>query len=159
MKNLFLGSGEEVRDRVDSHVATHQSVHAILAEALKKIHAGGRGFIIEEVQMSRIVGESICVATRPGDEIVFAKRPNRWGLTRFVRNRTPELSSSVVVILKKAQDDNFYILITAFIGAMAPPEPWDRNATSESREFWNTHALVWGCEKTIPGTESLECPW
>jgi hypothetical protein len=158
MKSLFLGSGEEVRDRADSHVATHTSVHAVLAEVLKKIHAGGRGFLIEEVQMGRIVGESICVATRPGDEIIFAQRPNRWGLTRFVRNRTPEPSSSVSIILKKAQDGE-YILITAFIGSMAPAEPWDRNATPNSREFWNTHALVWGCEEIIPGTESLECPW
>lgn len=155
MKN-FLGSGEDVVDRYRPHL--HQDAVLILPEALQKISASGRNFIIEEVNFDRIVGESICVATRPGDQIVYAKRPNRWGLTRFVRNRTPEPSSSVVVILKKAEDNN-YILITAFIGAMAPPEPWDRNATSESREFWNTHALVWGREEIIPGTESSECPW
>lgn len=159
MKNLFLGSGEEVRDRVDSHVATHPSVEAVLAEALKKIHTNGRGFIIEEVKFDRIIGESDCVATGPNDVIIFAKRPNRWGHTRFVKNRKPEQSSSVVVILKKAEDDDFYILITAFVGSIASPEPWDRNATSESRSFWNTHALVWGTQKVISGTETTRCPW
>ncbi|MEI8269811.1 MAG: hypothetical protein WCG45_00420 [bacterium] len=153
----FLSSGEEVRDRVDSHL--HQTAVALLPEALQKISANGRGFTIEEVKFDRIVGESDCVPTGPEDAIIFAKRPNRWGLTRFVRNRQPEKSSSVVVILKKAEEGNFFILITAFIGSIAPPEPWDRNATSESRNFWNTHALVWGSQEVISGTESLDCPW
>jgi hypothetical protein len=156
MKN-FLSSQEEVVDRYRSHL--HEDVVSVLPEALQKISANGRNFIIEEVKFDRIVGESICVATRLGDQIVYAKRPKRWGLTRFVRNRKPEQSSSVVVILKKAEEGNFFILITAFIGSIAEPEPWDRNATSTSRDFWNTHALVWGYEEVIPGTETSRCPW
>lgn len=168
-EKFFLGSGEEVRDRADSHVATHTSVHAVLAEALKKIHASERGFIIEEIQMGRIIGETICVATGPGDQIIFGKRPNRWGLTRFVKNRKSEQSSSVVVILKKAEGNDFFTLITAFVGAMAPPEPWDqrtfsqkpdpKGAEKESKEFWSTHALVYGCEEILKGTETSKCPW
>jgi len=156
MKN-FLGSGEEVVDRYRPHL--HQDAMSILPEALQKISAKGRNFIIEEVKFDRIVGESICVATRPGDQIVYARRPKRWGLTRFVRNRKPEQSSSVVVIIKKAEEGNFYILITAFVGSIAEPEPWDRNATPTSRDFWNTHALVWGYEEVISGTETTLCPW
>lgn len=156
MKN-FLGSGEEVVDRYRPHL--HQDAVSVLPEALQKINASGRNFIIEEVKFDRIVGETICVATRPGDQIIYAKRPKRWGHTRFVRNRKPEQSSSVVVILKKAEEDDFYILITAFVGKIADPEPWDRNATSTSRDFWNTHALVWGYEEVLLDTETTECPW
>jgi len=152
-----LGSDEEVRDRYNSHF--HQEVLQVLPEVLEKIKSRGRTFIIEEIDLGQVIGKSNCVVTRPNDTIVYAKRPKRWGYTRFVKNRQPEQSSSVAVILKKAEDGDFFIIITAFIGKIAEPEPWDRNATTISREFWNTHALVWGCEEIILGTEISHCPW
>jgi len=158
MKNFFLGSGEKVVDRYQSHL--HPEVMAILPEALAKIKSKGRNFLIEEIDFGRIVGESICVATRPGDQIVFVRRSRRFGMTRFVKNRLPEPSSKAVVILKTADGEpGAYVLITAFIGDLSEPEPWDRNATSQSRDFWNTHALVWGSEEVILETETTQCPW
>ncbi len=154
---MFLGSGEPIIDRLNSHV--HNGVRQLLPEALATIQSEGRQFIVGEVDFGRPVGESACGATGPGDEILYAKRPRRWGLTRFVRNRTPEPCSSVVVILKKAEEDDSYILITAFIGRKAEPEPWDRNATAKSYAFWSSHALVWGSEPVVPGTETTVCPW
>ena len=65
----------------------------------------------------------------------------------------------VVVILKKDDFEDYYVLITAFIGHRPEPEPWDRNANGNSLEFWNSRALVWGCEPTIPDTETNVCPW
>jgi hypothetical protein len=156
-KLLILKTGENVVDRYQSHL--HNDVLQILPGALSKVESNGRKFIVEEIQMGRIIGETICVATKPGDQIVYAKRPKRFGLTRFVKNQKPELSSSVVTILKKAEEGDFFILITAFIGNIAEPEPWDRNATEKSRDFWETHALVWGYEEIVPGTETIECPW
>ncbi len=107
-----------------------------------------------------IVGESVCVTTELRDQIVYAQRPKRFGLTRFVKNRKPEPCKSVVVILKTADGQpGAYVLVTAFIGQKAEPEPWDRNATANSREFWNSHALVWGAEPIIEATETPVCPW
>lgn len=155
-------------DRLVSHV--HKGVPApALRAALVRIDAGGRQFLAEEVQFDEPIGETICVATRPGDEIVYAKRPGRWGPSRFVKNREPEACSSLVVILKKAEEDGNYVLITAFVGHIAEPEPWDSRAfiqqanpaeaAEKSREFWNSHALIWGVEKVIIETITAECPW
>ena len=155
--DLKLASGEPVIDRLLSHV--HGEVAALLPAALAKVKSGCRQFFVEEVDFGRPIGETVCVVTGPGDEIVYAKRPGRWGHTRFVKNRQPEKYSSFVVILKKAEENDVYILITAFVGHRPEPEPWDRNATEKSREFWNTHALVWGSEPTIPGAETSQCPW
>ena len=91
-------------------------------------------------------------------------------MTRFVKSRTPEPCSSVVVILKKAdRQPGVYVLITAFIGRKAEPEPWDQRSFSQqsdpaeaerlSREFWAANALVWGSEEVFRGTETNECPW
>lgn len=155
---MRLGSGEPVVDRYNSHL--HQSVAAILPAALAQISSNGRAFLIEEVDFGRPIGETICVPTGPGDEIVYAGRPKRFGHSRFVKGRTPESCSSVVVILKTADDEpGAYVLVTAFIGHKPEPEPWDRNATANSRAFWATHALIWGSEPVIPGTETPECSW
>jgi len=157
---MKLKSGEMVVDRYNSHL--HSSVLAILPEALGKADSQGRNFFVEEVQMGRIVGESTCVATDASDQIVYAQRPKRFGLTRFVKNRQSEPCSSVVVILKTAdgeRDRGKYVLVTAFIGSKPEPEPWDRNSTEKSVEFWSSNALIWGSEPVIPGTETEACPW
>lgn len=151
-----LASGQSVFDRHDSHL--HGEIVNLLSEAFGKIFLTGEQFSVQEVDLGRIVGETICVSTSVDDEIVFAKRPKRAGLTRFVKNRQPNPTSSVVVILK-AMDEGGYILITTFAGSRSEPEPWDRNATEKSVEFWNTHALLWGKEEIIPGTETSVCPW
>ncbi len=156
--NYKIKSGEAVVDRYNSHL--HSSVLDILPEALGKIESKGRKFLVEEVDLDRIIGETICVATGLGDQIVFAQRPKRFGLSRFVKNRQAEPCSTVVVILKTADEQpGTYVLVTAFIGGKPEPELWDKNATPKSRKFWTSHALVWGKEEIIPGTETSVCPW
>ena len=158
MKKLgILGSGEVVYDRPQSHL--HHEVEGLLGEALPSIDSQGQAFFVHECDMGRTVGETICVATQVDDEIVYAQRPGRHGLSRFVTNRTPEPCSAVTVVLKRDRFEDYYVLITAFVGHKAEPEPWDRNATPRSRQFWTTHALVWGSEDVIPGTKTTRCPW
>jgi len=155
-----LKSGEEVVDRFRSHL--HSTVAPLLPDALARVEGRERQFLVEEVDFGRIVGQSTCVATGPGDEIVFAQRPGRWGLTRFIKNRQPEPTTSVVVILKTAAGkghEGKYVLVTAFLGRKAEPEPWDPRATAASRDFWGSHALIWGSEPIVPGTETIVCPW
>lgn len=154
---MSLASGQPVYDRHNSHV--HENVTRLLPAAFAKVNAQGRKFLIEEVTFDQIVGETVCVPTTDADEIVWAKRPKRFGHSRFVKNRKPEPCDKVVVILKKDDFEDYYVLITAFIGHRPEPEPWDRNANGNSLTFWNSRALVWGSEPTIPGTETNVCPW
>ncbi len=152
-----LLSGEPVVDRHNSHI--HRDVARLLPEALAKVDAQGRTFLVEEVDFGRLVGETVCVTTGVGDTIVFAQRPRRFGLSRFVKNRAPEPCSKVVVILKKDDHEDYYVLITAFVGHWPEPEPWDRNVTERSVAFWSSHALIWGSEPVVSGTETDQCPW
>ena len=151
-----LASGEPVYDRHSSHL--HRKVQELLPEIFAGLSGVGR-FIIHEHDFGRFVGESSCVATSESDVVCFAQRPKRAGLTRFVKNRQVEPSDKAVVILKRDDYEPYYILITAFVGGMAAKEPWDPRATDEDRKFWETHALIWGSEKIIPGTETAVCPW
>ena len=151
-----LGSGEKVFDRIHSHA--HKISQELLAEALAKIIANGEEFLACEVDFGRTVGESVCVATKLDDEIVYAQRIRRCGLTRFVKNRQAEPTKHAVIILKK-RNEGGYLLITAFVGRKSEHEPWDKNAGEKSLEFWKHNALIWGSEPVVSGTETKECPW
>ena len=151
-----LNSGESVVDRNRSHV--HAIEQSLLEEVLAKVISRGRGFLVETIDLGRVVGEATRVETSEGDEIIFAQRVGRQGLTRFVKNRTPSSCSTVTVILKRI-DRGDYVLITAWVGTQAEPEPWDRNATERSVVFWSREALVWGSEEIVTGTETTKCPW
>lgn len=153
-----LGSGELVIDRKDSHVATHPTALPIVAEALSQISSEKRENAVEEIDLGRVIGENIRVSTTDADRVVYAQRTGREGLTRFIKDRAPEPCESMVIVLRRATN-GAYVLITAFIGTKCPAEPWDRWAIPESVPFWNTHALIWGEEEVIPGTETSECPW
>lgn len=147
-----LASGEKVFDRFTSHLDTHPEVKEYLLEALKKINPERKSFLEETFDFGSPIGKSICVETNTDDEIIYAQRPKRVGLTRFVKNKEAKETSLLTVILKKIDDG--YILITAFVGPKAEPEPWDKFATEQSILFWQNHALVWGSQEIIPGTES-----
>lgn len=161
---MKLKSGEVVIDRYNSHLK--DGIAHILPDALARIESNGRTFFVEEVDFGQPIGETICVATGPSDEIVYAKRPKRFGYTRFVKNRQPEPCSSVVIILKTADgqaDAEKYVLVTAFIGRKPEPEPWDTKnfaqqenpaeAERKAREFWSSHALIYDNDQIIQGTE------
>jgi hypothetical protein len=149
--------GTPVHNRPNSHL--HLTTN-LLQEALSHVTPNGAPFHRQLVDLGRIIGSTECVPTTDSDKIIFASRPGRSGLTRFVLNRDPLPCSSVVVVLKKREDGfNGYIVVTAFIGKLPEPEPWDRFATPAARQFWLTHALIYNPATITPGTEQEQCPW
>lgn len=79
-------NGVMVVDRFNSH--SHLDP-ALLAEALGRVEMPAVPFAKLTVPMGRTIGVSICVETTASDLVVFAQRPGRQGLTRFVKNRAP----------------------------------------------------------------------
>ena len=166
MDEWRLASGELVKDRPNSHL--QPEVVSVLPKALGRINSQGRQFFKEEVFFFEEVGDTICVVTDERDEIVFAVRPNRGGHSRFVKNRKPQPTNWVVVVLRRSDDGTHYLIITAFFGGNPEPEPWDEKnfasqpnpavARENARRYWSTHALVWGTTPVIPGTETTDLP-
>ena len=155
-----LRSGEKVIDREVSHL--HGNVQDFLPEVFAGLASGQREWIVHGHDFGQAVGRTVCVRTFPNDTIVFAQRLHRKGLTRFVKNREPDPCSVVTVVLRWLSEKDCYEIVTAYVGVPAEPEPWDKEdqvATEQSIAFWNSHALVWGSEEIIPGTETTRCPW
>lgn len=157
MLEFCLGSGETVVDRRNSHV--HENVKPLLPETLSRVDSLDRGFFVAEVDFGEVIGETYCVATTPDDKIIYARRQGRRGHSRYVLDRSPESCSVVTVILKKNDDGDGYVLITAFIGHQAEPEPWDNRAGKASRRFWDGHGLIPEGGQIILESATLECPW
>ncbi|MBU6427266.1 hypothetical protein KGQ27_03475 [Patescibacteria group bacterium] len=151
-----LKSGEEVVDREVSHI--HAGAEEFIFEALARIESRKFPRFKETIDLGRVIGRSNRVSTGPGDEIVFAQRVNRPGLSRFVKNREPEPTTMITVKLHRLSDTQ-YELRTAYIGEAGVAEPWDEDAKSDSIPFWSAHALCWGYEPVVPGTETVDCPW
>ena len=151
----YSKDGQSIFDRPNSH---HHLPEGLLREAISRADLGNQAFMKIRIDMGRIVGVSTCVETTSDDQIVFARRINRKGLTRFVRGRKAEDCSAIILILKRIEP-NGYLLITGFVGDSAEPEPWDEKASAQSVEFWSTHALIWGSEEIHPETETVNCPW
>jgi hypothetical protein len=154
-----LASGEKVIVRSSSHIHDNPELEKYLVNALGKIKSNNQNLIEGEVDFGETIGVTRCIQTYENDEIVFAVRPKRSGYTRFVKNRTQEPTSKLTVILTKDRQTNDYLVLTAYIGAKAEPEPWDFRATSKALDFWKKHALVYGTEPIVEGTETLEPKW
>ncbi|MBI4377455.1 MAG: hypothetical protein HY549_13530 [Elusimicrobia bacterium] len=157
MAEWYLGSGEEVFDREPSHI--HAGVTPeLLSESLAQVWPD-EVRVKRTVDFGHIIGASNCVKTREEDEIIYAQRLHRPGLSRFVKNRKPEPTSLLTLTVRR-MPEGWYELRTAYIGGPGCVEPWAaQERLQEAIEFWGSHALVWGSEPTIPGTETTACPW
>ena len=159
MGNLtFIGTcqnGKKIFDRPFSR--WHEDVSKdVLLEALLKLAPHGL-FHKEVIDMKYIIGKSHCVEVTKDDDIVYVIRKMKNGPTPMVRNKAPDDSSLLTILLKQIGLEK-YILISTYIGE-GEPEPWDfhfynqstwrkkRNFDQEeyqkSVDFWNTHALVY----------------
>lgn len=148
-----LGITKDGKTVVDRHNTQCYLARNLLAEALSRIDlSGAAGFANISVPMLRVIGNSTCVATDSNDMVVYARRVGRAGVTRFVIFREAVPCSNIQVILKATADRSKWVLITAFVGDAAEPEPWDRKATPQSADFWGSHALLWGSKPVVPRT-------
>jgi hypothetical protein len=151
-----LASGQQVFDRYTSHLHGDAAMEKLLQDSFANINLTDEEFVRAIIDFGAPIGETVCVTTRDTDKILYAQREKRLGLTRFVQERTPEPTSTLCVLLKKVPAG--YIVITAFKGAPSELEPWDPNAGEPAKEFWSGHALLWGREKTVAGTETSVMP-
>ncbi len=148
-------------DMESSHAITHFSKTPALVDVTKSL-IQSLDLNNELIDMDHDIGYKIglcdLVKTNNNDEIVYALRPNRKVYSRFVKNRLAETSSWVTVRLMKMGEDTYH-LHTAFIGKQTPSFPGGNFMPKRSKEFWSNHALVWGNQDIVLGTEVTECPW
>ncbi len=147
-------------DMEASHASTHFAHHPKLIDAvIKAITAidAVENIIRLEMDMGEEIGTTDLVETSDQDEIVYAKRPLRTSYSRFVKNKKSRPTSWITIDIRKSGD--VYNLYTAFVGRLTPSFPGGNYLPEQSRDFWANHALVWGSQEIVAGTETTQCPW
>lgn len=164
MTKIILGhlqSGEKVYDQSPSHI--HENAAPYIKEALQRVHSESRKKFDAVVDFGKPIGISSLVMTTDNDNIVFAQRVNRKGLSRLVKNRKGKPTSTLLIGLKKAEDEpDAYLVAASFIGLPSKNEPWDTKTEEERKEscaFWNKRAIIYGTEPLVQGTETTKYPW
>jgi hypothetical protein len=94
----FLQSGEAVVDRHNSQAKVNGIKSDLLRATLSRIDSKNEAFLIGEVSFEHAVGLSACLVTSPGDDIIWAERRHRQGLTRFARGNEPLSHSPCMLV-------------------------------------------------------------
>lgn len=164
MKELLGTTKDGARVYLDSekshaitHFAHHPKLRAVVEQIIPTLESGPEIVRIEH-DAGEIIGTTDLVETNENDEIVYAMRPRRTVYSRFAKGKTPAPTSWITFALHRTGKSE-YTIYTAFIGRNTPSFPGGDYLPEQSREFWSKHALVWGSQEVVPGTETLECPW
>lgn len=163
-REIFARSKNGVKvtyDPVYSHASTHFADTPQIIPYVRKVieNTDISGDVMEfEVDTGRVIGNSDLVETREDDDIVYAIRKNRDRHSRFTKSRSSQPSSKIAISLKRLDKDS-YDLFSAWLGPLTPPMPNSPFANSDSRPFWSKHALAWGNQEIILGTETKISPW
>ena len=100
------------------------------------------------VHFDETVGRSSCIALT--DElrkrVQWIQRPGRDGLTPVLPGVPSVPVNTLTLVLLRTSEEEA-VLLTAYAGEKASPEPWSPSLTDEEREaaeaFWSNHALAY----------------
>lgn len=140
--------------KAEDHLVAHPEVRNLLSEAIGRValpRNGNGAFLSTEVEMGRVVGLSGCVQTLSvgmNDRTVFALRVGRDRPSRVIVGEGEETTKVVVLAFPERGEADTYVLVTSWVGSLAPKEPWDPNIRNDAEyqeclRFWCSHALVW----------------
>ncbi|HCI74468.1 MAG TPA: hypothetical protein DHV42_08045 [Lachnospiraceae bacterium] len=146
----ITANGIAVKDRLHSHVHYEDGLtDAKIREAISRISVTCPCGKIQHdtVRFDEIVGNSSCISLT--DElrkrVQWMQRPGRDGLTPMISG-VPSVPVNTLFLALRRTDENEAILLTAYAGEEAFPEPWTPWLSDAEREiseaFWSTHALA-----------------
>lgn len=132
-------------------------VIALLKELLSKKELRGKRIIVEH-DMGRDIGTTDIVATSEKDIIYYAQPVKSEIFSRFAKNRYPQTSSKLTLVAVQDADGNYEVSDT-WIGSSHPAFPGDKHETTESKEYWQTHALVQDAQIIQSRSITKTCPY
>ncbi len=114
--------------------------------------------VLVEQEMGRVIGNSDVVVTNEKDTIFYAQPHKKDVFSRYVKNRSVLPSSKLTIILEQDEDHNYEVVDT-WVGPSIPPFPGDKDENSESKTYWETHALVVDTQVIQPKTITKTSPY
>ncbi len=132
-------------------------VYALIRELLSTHKLQANRMVIEQ-DMGRNIGTTDIVSTTDKDTIYYAQPLKSEVFSRFAKNRYPQVSSTLTVIVNRDTDGN-YEVTNVWIGGKHPAFPGDQFATADSKVYWKTHALVQDAQVIQSKSLTKTCPY
>jgi hypothetical protein len=111
-----------------------------------------------EQDMGRRIGTTDIVQTNLNDAIYYAQPLKSEVFVRFAKNRYPQPCNTLTIIVERDADGNYEIRDT-WIGPSCPAFPGDEHETGESKEYWQSHALVHDAQVVQSKSITKVCPY
>lgn len=139
------------------YLSRHPHLITLIKELLTDRKLQGERAVIEE-DMGRNIGVTDVVSTNEKDTIYYALPLKSKVYSRFARNRYPQTSNMLTLVVVRDTDGN-YELSNAWIGTNYPAFPGDEFETDDSKEYWQTHALVQNAHAIQTQSITKTCPY
>lgn len=139
-------------------IARQPQLLEIVKEVLVKRTLSGSEIHIER-DMGRTLGYDFVVHTPDSSAVFYARLLHDNVYTRFVRNGRPALTQYVAFTLRSRGEAEGYELRDVKIGRMTPSRPGASDETSESRQYWDSHALIHDGQILQPRTSTKSRPY
>ena len=110
-----------------------------------------------EHDLGHTIGVCDIIETSPKDIIFYAQRSGSEAFSRFVKNRQLQQTSLLSLELTRLHAQA-YELQQIIVGPPLPSLPGEGEET-ETRTFWENHALLWGDWPVKSRTTTRTCPW
>jgi len=129
----------------------------LIKEVLKVADVRGSRVVIER-DMGRNIGTTDIVDTSESDTIYYAQPLKAEIFSRFARNRFPQPSQILTVVMERDGEGNYEVQDT-WIGPSSPPFPGDEHEATDSKVYWQTHALVQDAQAVQSKSVTKTCPY
>lgn len=140
-----------------NYLSRRPYVIAIIKELLSAKVLRGERIVIEQ-DMGRDIGTTDIVSTSDKDTIYYAQPLKSDVYSRFAKNRYPQVSSKLTVIVEQDTEGN-YEVSDAWIGSDHPAFPGAKDETAVSKTYWQTHALVQDAQVIQSKSLTKTCPY
>lgn len=130
---------------------------SLIKEAVEQINLNAPQISIEQ-DMGRTIGYGELLETTDKDPVFYAKQTKSGLYTRFVKNKKSKATSFLSIKLLKDEADD-YELKDVWIGRAFPPLPGDKGETTQSKSYWETHAVIYNGQSILTNTQTKDCPY
>ncbi|HEY1645358.1 MAG TPA: hypothetical protein VGF75_03140 [Candidatus Saccharimonadales bacterium] len=114
--------------------------------------------IVIERDMGRNIGTTDIVSTSDEDSIYYAQPVKTEAFSRFAKNRYPQQSKKLTIIIVQDAEGNYEIRDT-WVGPYCPAFPGAKDESSDSKKYWQTHALVHDAQTIQSKSITRDCPY
>lgn len=145
------------RKSLEESVSRNPRLLGLVATAVNALALSGKTVTISH-DMGHNIGYSEILKTQEKDTIFYAQTSKLPVYTRFVKLREAEKSSTITLQLH-VDEVGDYQLTNVWIGADYPPKPSTEISSSQSKDYWKSHAIVFNGQSLLASTITKVCPY